>query len=399
MIVGIPREIIFNETRVSAVVDSVTKMTKGGMEVFVEAGAGLASFVSDDDYAKAGARIIADTEELFSKSDVILKVQRPVLNDKTKKHEVDMMKEGAVLVTFLQPHANLDTVLKMAEKKITAFSMDAIPRISRAQMMDALSSMSTIAGYKAVLLAANALKRFMPMLSTAAGTVYPAKTVVIGAGVAGLQAIATAKRLGAVVTAFDTRPAAGEQIKSLGGEFVPLNVDHGQAEDAGGYAKEMSADFYKQEQDIIRKQTKDADIVISTALIPGRPAPLLITEEMVKEMKPGSVIVDLVIEQGGNCALSELGKEVVKHNVTVIGTINIPGTLPVHASQLYSRNILNFLYLLAPDKKDLKIDFNDEIVKGSLITHNGEITNEKVKEAVKKGDIAFPKGPDARSHW
>lgn len=399
MIVGIPREIILNETRVSAVVDSVSKMTKGGMEVYVEAGAGLASFISDDDYIKAGAKIIADTEELFSKADVIMKVQRPVLNDKTKKHEVDMMKEGAVLVTFLQAHANLDIVLKLAERKITAFSMDAVPRISRAQMMDALSSMSTVAGYKAVLMAANALKRFIPMLSTAAGTVYPAKTVVIGAGVAGLMAIATAKRLGSTVTAFDTRPAAGEQIKSLGGEFVPLEVDHGQAEDAGGYAKEQSADFYKQEQDIIRKQTKDADIVISTALIPGRPAPTLITEDMVREMKPGSVIVDLVIEQGGNCALSELGKEVVKHNVTIIGTINIPGSLPVHASQLYSRNILNFLHLLAPDKKDLKIDFNDEIVKGSLITHNGEITNEKVKEAVKKGDIAFPKGTDSKSHW
>ena len=399
MIVGIPREIISGETRVSAVVDSVTKMTKGGMEVYVESGAGAASFISDDDYIKAGAKIIADTEELFSKADVILKVQRPVLNDKTKKHEVDMMKEGAVLVTFLQPHANLDLVLKLAEKKITSFSMDAVPRISRAQMMDALSSMSTVAGYKAVLMASNALKRFIPMLSTAAGTVYPAKTVIIGAGVAGLMAIATAKRLGSTVTAFDTRPAAGEQIKSLGGEFVPLDVDHSQAEDAGGYAKEQSADFYKQEQDIIRKQTKDADVVISTALIPGKPAPTLITEEMVKEMKPGSVIVDLVIEQGGNCALSELSKEVVKHNVTIIGVTNIPATLPAHASQLYSRNILNFLLLLAPDKKDLNINFDDEIVKGSLITHNGSITNEKVKEAVKKGDIAFPKGADSKSHW
>ncbi len=399
MKIGIPREILANETRVSAVPDAIGKMTKGGMEVLVEAGAGLASFISDDDYAKAGAKIIADTEELFSSADVILKVNRPILNNRTKKHEIDMMKEGAVLVTFLQPLSNLDAVLRLASRKITAFSMDAVPRISRAQMMDALSSMSTVAGYKAVLLAANSLKRFIPMLSTAAGTVYPAKAIIIGAGVAGLQAIATAKRLGATVTAFDTRPAAGEQIKSLGGEFVPLNVDHTQAEDSGGYAKEMSSEFYKGEQEILRRHTKDADIVISTALVPGRPAPTLITEEMVKEMKPGSVIVDLVVEQGGNCALSEQGAEVVKHGITIIGTVNLPGTIPIHASQLYSRNILNFLYLLAPDKKELKLDFNDEIIKGSAITHGGEILNEKVKEAAQKGDTDFQKGPVSRSHW
>lgn len=399
MKVGIPKEILGNETRVAAVADTVGKMTKGGIEVLVETGAGAASFVSDEEYVKAGARIVDSAEALFAESDVVLKVQRPVLNSKTRKHEADMMKEGAVLITFLQPLANPDSVVKLASKKITSFSMDAVPRISRAQMMDALSSMSTVAGYKAVLLAANSLKRFIPMLSTAAGTVYPAKAVVIGAGVAGLQAIATAKRLGAVVTGFDTRPAAGEQIRSLGGEFVPMNVDHSQAEDAGGYAKEMSSDFYRQEQEIIRKYTKEADIIITTALIPGRPAPTLITEEMVREMKPGSVIVDLVVEQGGNCALSEPGKEVVKHDVSIIGTLNLPGTIPVHASQLYSRNVLNFLYLLAPDKKDIKIDFNDEIVKGSVVTHNGEILNEKVKEAASKGDTAFPSGPTSRSHW
>ncbi len=399
MNVGIPKEILGNETRVAAVPDTVSRMVKGGIEVLVESGAGAASFITDDEYAKAGARVVAEADALFSESDVILKVNRPVLNNRAKKHEADMMKEGAVLVTFLQPLANIDAVLKLASKRITAFSMDAVPRISRAQMMDALSSMSTVAGYKAVLLAANALKRFMPMLSTAAGTVYPAKAVVIGAGVAGLQAIATAKRLGATVTGFDTRPAAGEQIKSLGGEFVPLDVDHSQAEDAGGYAREMTADFYKQEQEIIRGHTKDADIVICTALIPGKPAPALITEEMVKEMKPGSVIVDLVVEQGGNCMLSEQGKDVVRHDVTIIGTVNLPGTIPVHASQLYSRNIYNFLMLLAPDKKELKIDFNDEIVKGSAITHNGEILHNGVKEAAAKGDTAYPSGPNSRSHW
>lgn len=399
MKVGIPKEIIVNETRVAATPDSVSKMVKGGMEVLVEKGAGDSSFISDKDYETVGAKIVEQTEALFSQSDVILKVQKPVLNDKTKKHEADMMREGAVLITFLFPMTNLETVLVLQKRKITSFSMDAVPRISRAQMMDALSSMSTIAGYKAVLLAANALKKFMPMLSTAAGTVYPAKAVIIGAGVAGLQAIATAKRLGCVVVAFDTRPAAGEQIRSLGAEFAPLNVSHDQAEDAGGYAKEMSADFYKEEQELVRKHTKDADIVIATALVPGKPAPTLITEEMVKEMKAGSVIVDLVVEQGGNCEISEAGKEVVKHNVTIIGTLNLPAALPVHASQLYSRNILNFLQLLAPDKKDLKIDFNDEIVKGSMITHNGEVTHKGVKDAIEKANISFPGGNESRSHW
>ncbi|MBI5327171.1 MAG: Re/Si-specific NAD(P)(+) transhydrogenase subunit alpha [Deltaproteobacteria bacterium] len=400
MFIGIPKETAPNECRVAAVPDTVAKMVKAGLNVAVEAEAGLASYIHDEEYAKAGANIVADVEKIFGESDVILKVQKPYLNDKVKKHEADMMKQGAVLITFLQPMTNLDVVLKLADTKITAFSMDAIPRISRAQMMDALSSMSTVAGYKSVLLAVNSLKRFVPMLSTAAGTVHPAKAVIIGAGVAGLQAIATAKRLGAVVTAFDTRPAVGEQIRSLGAEFVPLDVPHDQAEDAGGYAKELSSDFYKQEQEIIRKHSKDADIIITTALVPGKPAPTLITEEMVKEMKPGSVIVDLVVEQGGNCALSELGKEVVKNNVTIIGAVNLPSMLPVHASKLYANNILTFLnHLLAPDKQSINLNLSDEIIKGSLITHNGEIMHQGVKEGAKKGDTAYPNGPTTRSHW
>lgn len=400
MKVGIPKEIVNNETRVAAIPETAGKMAKGGMEVLVETEAGLASSINDAEYARGGAIIVPEAETLFAEADVILKVQKPSMNNKIKKHEVDMMKEGAVLITFLQPTTNLDVILKLADRKITAFSMDAIPRISRAQMMDALSSMSTVAGYKSVLLAANSLKRFIPMLSTAAGTVHPAKAVVIGAGVAGLQAIATLKRLGAVVTGFDTRPAAGEQIKSLGAEFVPLEVAHEQAEDAGGYAKELSPEFYKQEQEIIRKHSKNADIIITTALVPGKPAPTLITEEMIKEMKPGSVIVDLVVEQGGNCILSEPGKEVVKHNVTIIGTMNLPSTLPIHASRLYANNILTFLnHLLAPDKKSVALNLSDEIIKDSLITHNGEIMQQGVKEAVKKGDTTYPRGPATRSHW
>ena len=400
MLIGIPKETAPNECRVAGVPDTIAKMVKAGLKVVVEAEAGLASYIENSEYEKAGAHIVSDVERLFGDSDIILKVQKPFLNDKVKKHEADMMKQGAVLITFLQPMINLDVVLKLADRKITAFSMDAIPRISRAQMMDALSSMSTIAGYKAVLLAANSLKRFIPMLSTAAGTVYPAKALVLGAGVAGLQAIAMAKRMGAVVTAFDTRPAVGDQIKSLGAEFVPLEVAHEQAEDAGGYAKELSPEFYKQEQEIIRKHSKDADMIITTALVPGKPAPTLITEEMVKEMKPGSVIVDLVVEQGGNCALSEVGKEVVKHNVTIIGILDLPSALPIHASKLYANNILTFLnHLLAPDKQSINLNLSDEIIKGSLITHNGEIMHQGVKEAVKKGNINYPGGPATRSHW
>lgn len=400
MKVGIPKEIIADEHRVAATPDSVARMVKGGMEVLIETGAGTGSFISDDDFIKAGAKIAATAEEVFSTSDVILKVQKPFMNDRAKKHEVDMMREGTILITFLQAAANLDVVAKLVKGRITTFAMEAVPRISRAQMMDALSSMATLAGYKAVIMAADNLKKIIPMLTTAAGTIHPARVLIIGAGVAGLQAIATAKRIGAVVTAFDTRPAVGEQIKSLGGEFVPLEVDHSSAEDAGGYAKEMSAEFYKQEQDIIRKYSKDADIIISTALVPGRPAPTLITEEMVKEMKAGSVIVDLSVEQGGNCAISEFNRVVVKHNVTIIGTINLPGKLPVHASQLYARNMLTLLHLLAPDKKEIKLDMDDEIIKGAMITHNAEVTNKHVKEALKKANIAYPStGGESRSHW
>ena len=400
MRVGIPKEIISDERRIAAVADTVARMVKGGMEVVVETGAGEGSFISDDDFVKVGAKILATAEEVFSTSDVILKVQKPFMNAGAKKHEVDMMREGAILITFLQAAANLDVVTKLVQRKITTFAMEAVPRISRAQMMDALSSMATLAGYKAVIMGADNLKKIIPMLTTAAGTIHPAKVLIIGAGVAGLQAIATAKRLGSLVTAFDTRPAVGEQIKSLGGEFVPLEVDHSSAEDAGGYAKEMSSEFYKQEQDIIRKYSKDADIIISTALVPGKPAPTLITEEMVKEMKAGYVIVDLSVEQGGNCTLTEFNKIVVKHNVTVIGTVNLPGKLPVHASQLYARNMLNILNLLAPDKKEIKLDMEDEIIKGAMITHNAEVTNKNVKEALTKANISYPStGGESRSHW
>ena len=376
MRVGIIRETLENERRIAAVPETVSKMTKAGTEVLVEAGAGSGSFISDGEFEAAGARI-SSRDEILSSADVLLKVNKPAVD------EIEKMKEGAILISFLQPFSSPDEIKKLAGRKVSALSMEMVPRITRAQRMDALSTMSTVAGYKVVLLAADASGRFFPMLSTAAGTIPPCKAIIIGAGVAGLQAIATAKRLGAVVTAFDVRPAAGEQVKSLGAEFVSLDVPHEQAEDTGGYAKELPPEFYQKEQEIIRKYSKDADIIISTALIPGKKAPVLITEDMVKEMKPGSVIVDMAVEFGGNCTLSEAGKEVVKHGVTIIGFSNIPAMMPVHASLLYAKNILAFLNLISPDGKSATLDLEDDIIKGSLITHAGEIVHPAIKEAVK----------------
>ncbi|MEW6144086.1 MAG: Re/Si-specific NAD(P)(+) transhydrogenase subunit alpha [Thermodesulfobacteriota bacterium] len=377
MRVGIIKESLDGERRIAAVPETVSKMTKAGTEVVVESGAGAASFISDAEFEQAGAAVSQSKDEILSSSDVILKVNKPTLA------EIEKMKEGAIVVSFLQPFSSPEEIKKLAGRKVSALSMEMVPRITRAQRMDALSTMSTVAGYKVVLLAANACGRFFPMLSTAAGTIHPGKVMIIGAGVAGLQAIATAKRLGAVVTAFDVRPAAGEQVKSLGAEFVSLDVPHEQAEDVGGYAKELSPEFYKSEQELIRKYSKDSDVIISTALIPGKRAPILITEEMVSEMKPGSVIVDMAVEHGGNCTLSEAGKEVVKHGVTIIGFPNIPAMMPVHASLLYARNILAFLNLISPDGKSAVLDLGDDIIKGSLITHGGEIVHPAIKEAVK----------------
>lgn len=376
MRVGIIKETLENERRIAAVPETVSKMTKAGTEVLIESGAGSGSFISDGEFEASGARI-SSRDEILSSADVLLKVNKPTIA------EIEKMKEGAIVISFLQPFSSPEEIKKLAGRKVSALSMEMVPRITRAQRMDALSTMSTVAGYKVVLLAADASGRFFPMLSTAAGTIPPCKAIIIGAGVAGLQAIATAKRLGAVVTAFDVRPAAGEQVKSLGAEFVSLDVPHEQAEDTGGYAKELPPEFYQKEQEIIRKYSKDTDIIISTALIPGKKAPVLITEEMVKEMKPGSVIVDMAVEFGGNCTLSEAGKEVVKHGVTIIGYSNIPAMMPVHASLLYAKNILAFLNLISPDGKSASLDLEDDIIKGSLITHAGEIVHPAIKEAVK----------------
>lgn len=381
MIIGIPKEILEGEKRVAAVPEIVQKWTKEGIEVLVQSAAGESSFIKDEEYINAGAKIIADEENLFSQADIILKVQRPILNEKIGKDEVDLIKKGAILVSFIHPLYNLDLVKKLAERGINVFAMDAIPRITRAQSMDALSSQAMIAGYKAVLFAADQLPKFFPMLMTAAMTVRPAKVLIIGAGVAGLQAIATARRLGAIVKAIDTRPAVKEQVESLGASFVVLPVSHQEAEDERGYAKELPETFYKNEQEVISQHIGEADIVITTAQIPGKKAPLLITEEMVKLMKPGSVIVDLAIDTGGNCSVSEKGKIIKKYGITIYGFTNAASSMALQASQMYSRNIYEFLKEFV-SKNEIKLDLNNEIVKETLIVYNSEIINKDVRKAL-----------------
>ncbi len=380
MKIAIPREIEMSEHRVAAIPETVEKMVKEGLTVFVEAGAGERAYFFDSDYEKAGATIVKRAE-IFSDADIILKIQRPIM-DESGTHEIDMMKPDAVLVSMLQPLVYPDLVLKLAAKGITSFAVDLIPRITRAQRMDILSSMSSIAGYKAVLLAASAHSRLIPMMTTSAGTYPPAKVLVLGAGVAGLQAIATAKRMGATVSAFDTRPAVKEQVQSLGATFVELDLAGESAEDAGGYAKELSADSHQKEMDLIAQHAKQSDIIITTALIPGKEAPLLIPRAVVEGMKKGSVIVDMAVEQGGNCELSRMGETRVECGVVLIGATNLPATLPMQASQMYSKNLWNFLPLIY-QKNELNWNLSDEIVKATLVTHKGAIVNDWVNS--KKG--------------
>lgn len=377
MRVGIPKETLAGERRVAATPETIAKMVKSGMEVVCEAAAGAEAGYSDKAMEAAGADLVLTAQGVYSASDLVLKVNKPT------DAEVAQMRAGCVLLSFLQPLVSPAMVKQLAQQKVSAFSMELVPRTTRAQRMDALSTMSTISGYKAVLLAAQASGRFFPMLTTAVGTVQPAKVVVIGAGVAGLQAIATAKRLGGVVWAFDTRPVVAEQVKSVGGRFVSLEVAHDQAQDAGGYAKELPPEFYQKEQELIRKHSKDADVIITTALIPGRRAPLLITEPMVKEMKPGAVIVDLAVEQGGNCALTEFDKKVIKHGVVIYGLPNLPSGMAFDASFLYARNLLALVDLLVPDGKAIQIDLADDIVKGCLVTHGGAVVHPAVIPLVK----------------
>jgi NAD(P) transhydrogenase subunit alpha len=370
MRIGVVRETVPGERRVALVPETVGRLAKSGNEVIVERGAGEASSFPDRMYTDAGATI----GDAWS-AELVLKVAKP------SDDELARIREGAVLIAFLQPLTNHALVRELARRRVTALSMDAIPRITRAQPMDALSSQATVAGYKAVLLAAAALPRFFPMLTTAAGTIAPAKAFVIGAGVAGLQAIATARRLGAVVEAFDTRPVVKEQVQSLGAKF--LEVDLGETgEGAGGYAKELSEEAHRKEVELLAKAVKENDIVITTAAIPGRPAPKLITADMVRSMKPGSVIVDLAAETGGNTELTQAGKVIEVDGVRIDGTTNIPSTMPYHASQMYSRNIQSLLGLMITKEGKLNLDMNDDVIKGTVITKDGEVVHEQTKKVL-----------------
>ena len=384
LVIGIPKEIMKGERRVSATPDTVAKMVKNGAVVLVEEGAGAGAFFLDEDYIKQGAQVVNDACDLYSKSDVILKVKEPQFNQEKSKHEVDMMKKGQYLITFLHPASpgNHDMVKKLAKKNVVALTLDGIPRISRAQSMDALTSMSTVAGYKSVLLAANKLAKFMPMIGTAIGMIQPSNVLVIGTGVAGLQAIATAKRLGAVVYAADIRPDACEQSKSVGAKAVDLGIPPEAAIGKGGYAKHLTEDWLIKEREVLKDVIPKMDIIILSALVPGRVAPVLITEEMVKSMKNGSVIMDIAIDQGGNCAITEAGDVVQKHGITIDGTKNIPGMLPTSSTWMFANNIYNFLNNLADNGKIL-IDMNDEIISSSLVTYNGNIVHTGAREAMK----------------
>mgnify|MGYP001176300295 CR=1 FL=1 len=376
MKIAVPKEVRADETRVAASPDMVKKFVGMGIDVAVQQGAGKGANMPDSVFRDAGASITRTAKTTYADADLILKVRRPMSADEGTD-EVEMMPEGAVLVGLLAPLSNREQVEGYAKHKITSFAMELIPRISRAQSMDALSSQSNLAGYKAVIDAASEYGKAMPMMMTAAGTVAPAKVLILGAGVAGLQAIATARRLGAVVSAFDVRPAVKEQVQSLGAKFVEVQSDDAaDAETAGGYAKEMSEDYKRKQSELIHETLKSQDIVITTALIPGRPAPVLITEDMVKDMKPGAVIVDMAVEAGGNCPLSELGKTVVKHDVKIIGPANLPGRIAADTSSLYARNLLNFITpMIDKEKKALAIDWEDEVVKGALLTRDGKVVN------------------------
>ncbi len=368
-IVSVPKETVPGEQRVALVPELVPRLTEAGLEVAVQSGAGELAGFFDEGYEAKGARLEA---EVFHKADILLKVQPPTIN------EISRMKEDSVLICFLQPYTNATAITALAERQITAFSMELMPRITRAQPMDALSAMSTVAGYKAVLVAASRLPKFFPLLMTAAGTVTPARVFVIGAGVAGLQAIGTAKRLGAVVEAYDTRPAVKEQVESLGAKFAELGLAARDAEDKSGYAKAQSEDFYQKQQEMMSKYVASADVVIPTALVPGQRAPILITEEMVRGMRPGSVILDLAAEQGGNCALTEPGREIVRHGVVIIGPMNLPSTIPFQASEMYARTVTNYLAHLLKDGRPY-LDLEDELTRGPLVTHRGEVVHEIVK--------------------
>lgn len=375
MKIAVPREIIPGERRVALTPEATAALVKSGLEVLIETGAGAGAFHPDVAFEHSGARVVGDATGLYGQADVVLKVQKPSLA------EVDQLREGAVLVALLQALISPEVVERLAVRRITSFGMEGIPRISRAQKMDALSSQANIAGYRAVLLAAESLPKFFPMMMTAAGTVFAARVLVIGAGVAGLQALATARRLGAQVWGYDVRPVVKEQVESLGAKFLEFDLGLTDTEDTGGYAKPLTPEASRRQQELLAEKTKDFDVVITTALVPGRPAPRLVTKETVAGMRPGSVIVDLGAEAGGNCELTQPDKIVVVNGVTIHGPTNLPAAMPVHASQLYARNVTELLREFVKDGA-LALNFDDEVIKGACVTHDGAIVNEAVKTAL-----------------
>ena len=378
MKIAVPRETAEGETRVALTPQIAGQLVGDGAEVLVQSGAGDASGNLDEAYREAGATIVPDAASLYSQADMVLRVGRP------SDEEVEMLRDGAILIGTLGTLAKPELAQKLAKRGVTAISMDAIPRITRAQSMDTLSSQATVGGYKAVLIAAERLPKFFPLLTTAAGTIRPARGIVMGAGVAGLMAIGTARRLGAVVEATDVRPVVKEQVESLGGTFIEVEMteeEKAKAETAGGYATEMSDDYKRRQAALIAERVREADFIITTALIPGRPAPKLVTEEMLKSMKPGSVIVDMAAEMGGNVEGTEPGREVVKHGVTLIGITNLPATMPGSATQMYAKNIQTLIKHLMADGK-VELSFDDEITRGATITHGGKVVNEATAKAL-----------------
>ncbi len=379
MIVGVPNETFPGERRVALVPAALGRLIKAGAEILVAPGAGLSSGHSDDEYVKAGARLAVSREDVFEQAEVILQVRSYGSNPDAGEPDLSALREGQTVIGLADPLSAPQAVEAVARTGATSFSMEMMPRITRAQSMDVLSSMATIAGYKAVLLGANRLPKMFPLLMTAAGTISPAKVLVIGVGVAGLQAIATAKRLGAVVTAYDIRPAVKEQVQSLGAKFLELELEAGAAEDKGGYAKEQDEEFYRKQREMMAGAVAESDVVITTAAVPGKKAPILVTADMVRGMRAGSVVVDIAAERGGNCEMTRPGEEVDEAGVVVLGPLNVPSTIPTHASQMYARNVQTFLSHMMKEGQ-LAIDREDEIVAGTLLTHGGEVVHPRVLE-------------------
>ena len=379
MIVGVAVERYPNENRVALVPALVPDLVKAGLEVLVEAGAGEKAGFLDDAYKENGARLLADRTELFSSADILFLVHGLQVSAEADADDLKLLRSGQIMVGLLNPLGAPEAVRQLAGKDITAFALELLPRIARSQPMDALSSMATVAGYKAVLLAAGALNKLYPMMITAAGTITPARVLIVGAGVAGLQAIATSKRLGAVVRAYDVRPAVKEQVESLGAKFVELELETEEAETSGGYAQAMGEEFYRRQREMMMRVVVESDVVITTAAIPGKKSPILITEDMVKGMEPGSVIVDLAAEGGGNCELTKPGETINAHGVIIMGPENVASTIPYHASQMYSKNLTAFLKNMMDDG-ELQLDLEDQIIRDSLITHKGEVVNPQVRE-------------------